>query len=726
MPWTVDIHHMTVNGAGDATLIVARCPAGSGRPPQFRTVLIDCGSNSGFLALNNYFNTVIPARPIDVLAITHFDDDHFGGFAGLLGIAGTTRFDNTLVYDVGQLPTARLQNTTQDQHGNKVANNSDYHYYRQAAIGATRRHVTRNVNSFWIASYDVNDAPILPTAANSPLVAGYLSPDWLLGKDIMWGNGLTGAGGEGPWAENPPAGAPTLRCIAANKWVEQVADGPRFVSAVDIYDGYRKSDQWIANQDSAKKQDNEKSLAFLLEFNGFRYYVGGDIYRLQEDGGYARNVHPPQWQPGIRTRLNPNGTAAGRVLAMKTSHHGSDTSSSADFLHTMRPAAAFISVGERNKYKHPHPNTMNALDGYPEVPFGANKANLHPAAPPPPPRPPIPNYLTGYQDPASTPPESYGGDQSIVAGPPDGWVKLRVTEDQSRLDSRGQLYRGVFAVVNAMTAPLTRVFDPLVIAEAAVMYGPLGACAVAMVLPPTIAENTLLMVAQTGDKINDQNGVVPGLVTTGVARAAFDSNPVHVANAVAGVSPGAATRCGPGTAAVIGAAVTGQQADRIAAAATSAIPPASAAAAGAAGVAGATAYTRTDGTPAGYAAVTALAAAGHGADQAQAAVLGAIVGALAAQSSANDTTLMVTTAALAAGMHRADAAILGAVAGASARLGSSYVVTAAVRAALGKIGYPSAGITTITKNAGDQATQVPPALFSVTYLGGNKAITHNG
>ena len=50
---------------------------------------------------------------------------------------------------------------------------------------------------------------------------------------------------------------------------------------------------------------------------------------------------------------------------LKSGHHGSKTSSTADFLRAVRPEAALISCGVNNDYGHPHKETMkkyHALD----------------------------------------------------------------------------------------------------------------------------------------------------------------------------------------------------------------------------------------------------------------------------------------------------------------------------------------------------------------------------
>jgi len=46
---------------------------------------------------------------------------------------------------------------------------------------------------------------------------------------------------------------------------------------------------------------------------------------------------------------------------LKVGHHGSDSSTSADFVATVSPAAAVISAGEGNKYGHPHQSVIDTL-----------------------------------------------------------------------------------------------------------------------------------------------------------------------------------------------------------------------------------------------------------------------------------------------------------------------------------------------------------------------------
>ncbi len=51
-----------------------------------------------------------------------------------------------------------------------------------------------------------------------------------------------------------------------------------------------------------------------------------------------------------------------RGALLKVAHHGSRGSSAEPFLAAARPPAALVSAGARNRYGHPHPETLARLD----------------------------------------------------------------------------------------------------------------------------------------------------------------------------------------------------------------------------------------------------------------------------------------------------------------------------------------------------------------------------
>lgn len=62
------------------------------------------------------------------------------------------------------------------------------------------------------------------------------------------------------------------------------------------------------------------------------------------------------------------------VHFLKLGHHGSDTSSSLEFLHDMKPQYALISVGKNNRYGHPSPDVLKRLKDE-EIPYFSTAEN---------------------------------------------------------------------------------------------------------------------------------------------------------------------------------------------------------------------------------------------------------------------------------------------------------------------------------------------------------------
>ena len=82
--------------------------------------------------------------------------------------------------------------------------------------------------------------------------------------------------------------------------------------------------------------ENSKSMVFILRWNGFDTFLGGDT---------TEKVEPALAQVLAREHINTD--------VFKVSHHGSDSSNSGDFLSTMQPEVAICSVGNSAIYKHP-------------------------------------------------------------------------------------------------------------------------------------------------------------------------------------------------------------------------------------------------------------------------------------------------------------------------------------------------------------------------------------
>ena len=49
---------------------------------------------------------------------------------------------------------------------------------------------------------------------------------------------------------------------------------------------------------------------------------------------------------------------------LKLGHHGSDTSSNAEFLQKVSPEVAVVSAGKNNSFGHPHKSVLNLVEKF--------------------------------------------------------------------------------------------------------------------------------------------------------------------------------------------------------------------------------------------------------------------------------------------------------------------------------------------------------------------------
>ncbi len=97
---------------------------------------------------------------------------------------------------------------------------------------------------------------------------------------------------------------------------------------------------------NAGVSENDMSVGWVLNYNTFQYFTGGDLGG--ETTYYADNETP----------LAPQ---VGDVDAFKVDHHGSRYSTNQTFVNTLKPEVSFIEVGNGNTYGHPAQTTLDRL-----------------------------------------------------------------------------------------------------------------------------------------------------------------------------------------------------------------------------------------------------------------------------------------------------------------------------------------------------------------------------
>lgn len=93
------------------------------------------------------------------------------------------------------------------------------------------------------------------------------------------------------------------------------------------------------------KDINNTSIVLKLDFSEISFLLVGDAGKSAEKELMGREID-----------MNAD--------VLKVGHHGSRTATSEEFVRGVLPETAVISVGESNKYNHPHPETLELLQKY--------------------------------------------------------------------------------------------------------------------------------------------------------------------------------------------------------------------------------------------------------------------------------------------------------------------------------------------------------------------------
>ncbi|WP_409301793.1 DNA internalization-related competence protein ComEC/Rec2 [Peribacillus sp. SCS-155] len=99
---------------------------------------------------------------------------------------------------------------------------------------------------------------------------------------------------------------------------------------------------YVLNPSDEQEDSNESSVVIYAEIGGLTWLFTGDI------GVFSENKILRQY-PGLKADV------------LKVGHHGSKNSTSEEFLTSLQPKYAIISVGEENRYGHPHQSVLHSL-----------------------------------------------------------------------------------------------------------------------------------------------------------------------------------------------------------------------------------------------------------------------------------------------------------------------------------------------------------------------------
>jgi beta-lactamase superfamily II metal-dependent hydrolase len=439
MAWQLDIHIIDV-GVGDSAVIVAR----ETTTGVVRSMLVDGGLDAAASLVHDKLESV-GLSGVDVILVSHFDQDHAMGVANLL-LADNMSVLSGLLADVGV--RGMLKNSSAAQTIAQVAAGTaaaalgawgDFAGQADQAIGYARSTVPKGAIDLQAANVGISSAERFAGGyGNPPLFAGSSKEQTNAWKRAARraGSAATGTGstafktdavrnatfnglptstmpngakfrtggsyqdsividigtvGKQPkpsyltamagqviigsskvdvpnarrriitipslqdevfWsgAAPAPAGAPVAVVVSTPDKHAPAATGT-------VWQGNNRG-PWTFNSGHA---DNDVSIGIILMFGSFVFFTAGDLPTQGED----------PLGDALVARALPDGRGGQRagplrnLLASKVSHHGSSESTSAHFLDTVHPSAAYLSCG--SMYNHPRQDVVTRLHGCPEL-----------------------------------------------------------------------------------------------------------------------------------------------------------------------------------------------------------------------------------------------------------------------------------------------------------------------------------------------------------------------
>ncbi len=284
----LELHHLGM-GQGDATLIVAKH-----KDNQYTTILIDTSNSSGKgKAIFKYMDSILGSKykRLDVLVVSHLHTDHYGGAAALLTLMQDNLWEVGVIIDKDKIDFPSFDGTYVPldacyDHRDVYFDNDPIQEDEFGVFGAVFDKYKNKVDEF----------PQEKLKLGADLFQLVKKVD----TDI------------------------SMKCLATNvkvltKWGSK--------SHVD------KSEK--------ARSENDYSYAFLLKYQGFTYFSGGDL------GGYAP-AYLDLETPLINYFRTIPTQGDFHVCVAKSSHHGSRHSTNETFAEFTNPTMTVIQSALRS------------------------------------------------------------------------------------------------------------------------------------------------------------------------------------------------------------------------------------------------------------------------------------------------------------------------------------------------------------------------------------------
>lgn len=104
---------------------------------------------------------------------------------------------------------------------------------------------------------------------------------------------------------------------------------------------------------------NNNSIVAKLKYKDFSMLFTGDIEEIAEKQILKENKNKTEF---IKSDINWNENNLLKATILKVGHHGSKTSSTQEFIESVKPKIALIGVGKNNNFGHPNKGVLERLE----------------------------------------------------------------------------------------------------------------------------------------------------------------------------------------------------------------------------------------------------------------------------------------------------------------------------------------------------------------------------
>lgn len=361
MAYSVTINQLAV-GQGESCIIVIK-----NNDFIVRTVLIDGGKGPSYEASIKPIYERVAIQPDGVLfplsrvITTHYDLDHLGGVCELVK-CGTLIDERTVFIDRG-LGIREDNAMSRDftiyatsiqsyflHHSIEKYFNADLHHFEEGLFERLFECIFRNVYKTPTSERDIAENfenLMLAIAGENQTLNDYIRTYEIEFEDVL--NDPTSVY---YWLFNSESMLNYKVIITdffrsiESRWASFDPSKPDYWEHEELL-GFGEQYAPTLNcigMNIGSRDENDKGLGLVLNFNNFTFYTGGDLPSEIENENILSEL-----------------VKYGPINVFKLGHHGSHKSTAYNFIYGLRPTVAIVSCGDSSQYQHPPINVLRRL-----------------------------------------------------------------------------------------------------------------------------------------------------------------------------------------------------------------------------------------------------------------------------------------------------------------------------------------------------------------------------